>query len=163
MVVCYTDVGVGTLYYAIRQLEKSRLVMAVRREHVARGGRRTVYGISAKGKVRFQQLLHEQFAAHGLVSETLYPAILFLQFSNLPLVAELLRARISRETESIREIAKIRKQLASNLATGGLHLVKHLDLQHRLDRKWLRDVLSDVENGRVRDVADLKRQSRIWR
>ena len=160
MVECYTDVDVGTLYYAIRQLEKSKLIAAVRRERVARGGVRTIYGISASGKRRFQQLLNEQFSAEGSVAETLYGAMLFLQFSNLPLIADLLRTRISRETEAIRKIAEIRKQLGSTPATGGLHLLEHLELQHRLDRKWLHGVLADVEKGRVRDVADPKRLTR---
>ena len=157
MVECYTDVDVGTLYYAIRQLEKNRFIVAVQRERVARGGFRTVYGISAGGKRRFQQLLHEQFAAEGSVAKTLYAPMLFLQFSDLHLIADLLRTRISRETQAIREIAEIRKQLAPLLSTGGLHLLKHLDLQHRLDRKWLRGVLLDVERGSVRDVTDPKR------
>ncbi|HXZ80015.1 MAG TPA: PadR family transcriptional regulator [Terriglobales bacterium] len=157
MIECYTDVDVGTLYYAIRQLEKNGLITAVRRERVARGGVRTVYGILASGKRRFEQLLNEQFAAEGSVAQTLYAPMLFLQFSNLPLVADLLRARISRETQAIREIAGIRKQLGSTPATGALHLLKHLELQHRLDRKWLQGVLADVEGGRVRDVADPRR------
>src|SRR5215831_7683530 len=129
MVECYTDVDVGTLYYAIRQLEKTGLIMAVRQEPVAR---------------------------------TLYAPMLFLQFSNLPLIADLLQTRISRETRAIREIAEIRKQLGSTPATGALHLLKHLELQHRLDRKWLRGVLGDVEGGHVRDVEDPKRLTRGW-
>ena len=160
MVECYTDVDVGTLYYAIRQLAKNRFIVAVRRERVARGGVRTVYGISASGKHRFQQLLSEQFAAEGSVAKTLYAPMLFLQFSNLHLIADLLRTRIARETQAIREIAEIRKQLAPMLSTGGLHLLKHLDLQHRLDQKWLRGVLVDVERGTVRDVTDPQRLAR---
>ena len=163
MVECYTDVDVGTLYYAIRQLEKNSLIVAIRRERVARGGERTVYRISASGKRRFQQLLNQQFAAEGAVAQTLYAPMLFLQFSNLPLVAGLLRTRISRETDAIRKIGEIRKQLASAAATGGLHLLKHVHLQHRLDRKWLQGVLADVESGRVRDVANPKRLTRDWR
>jgi DNA-binding PadR family transcriptional regulator len=162
MVECYTDVDVGTLYYAIRQLEKNGLIAAVRKERVARGGMRTVYGISASGKLRFQQLLNEQFAAQGPVAQTLYGPMLFLQFSDLPLIADLLRTRVARETASIREIAEIRKQLGSTPATGALHLMHHLELQHRLDRKWLQGVLADVEGGRVRDVADRKRLTRGW-
>ena len=157
MVECYTDVDVGTLYYAIRQLEKNRFIATVRRERVARGGVRTVYGISASGRRRFQQLLHEQFAAEGAVAKTLYAPMLFLQFSNLHLIADLLRTRINRETEAIREIAEIRKQLEPRLSTGGLHLLKHLDLQHRLDQKWLRGVLVDVARGTVRDISDPER------
>src|SRR5262249_10207745 len=157
---CYTDVDVGTLYYAIRQLEKKNLITAVRQERVARGGMRTVYGISAGGKLRFQQLLTEQFATQGPVAQTLYGAMLFLQFGNLPVIADLLRNRIARESESIREVAGIRKQIGSIAATGSLHLMKHLELQHRLDRKWLQGVLADVEGGRVRDVTDRKRLTR---
>jgi len=157
LVECYTDVDVGTLYYAIRQLEKNRFIQPIRRERVARGGVRTVYGISASGKERFQQLLHEKFAAEGPVAETLYAPMLFLQFSNLSLVAGLLRDRITRETETIRKIAGIRKQVVPIAATGALHLLKHLDLQHRLDRKWLQGVLADIEQGRVHDVADRAR------
>jgi DNA-binding PadR family transcriptional regulator len=162
MIECYTDVDVGTLYYAIRQLEKNGLIIAVRQERVARGGVRTVYGISASGKRRFEELLNEQFAAEGSVAQTLYAPMLFLQFSNLPLIADLLRTRISRETQAIREIAEIRKQLGSTPATGALHLLKHLELQHRLDRKWLQGVLADVEGGRVRDVKDPRRLTRGW-
>ena len=162
MVECYTDVDVGTLYYAIRQLEKKGLIVAVREERVTRGGLRTIYGISAGGKQRFQQLLNQQFAAHGSVAETLYGPMLFLQFSNLPLIADLLRTRIARETQAIQEIAGIRRQLGSTPATGALHLLKHLELQHRLDRKWLQGVLADVERGRVRDVADPRKLTRGW-
>ena len=157
MVECYTDVDVGTLYYAIRQLEKSGLITVVRQERVARGGVRTVYAISASGRRRFQELLKEGFAAEGSVAETLYGPLLFLQFSDLEFVAEQLRRRIERETQTIREIVEIRKQIGPILATGGAHLLKHIDLQHRLDRKWLHGVLEDVEQGRVRDVAGLKK------
>jgi DNA-binding PadR family transcriptional regulator len=160
MVECYTDVDVGTLYYAIRQLEKNGFITSVRQERVTRGGVRTVYGISARGRKRFQQLLNEQFAASGPVAQTLYSAMLFLQFADLPLVAGLLRTRITRETESIREIGEIRKQFGSAPATGALHLMKHLELQHRLDRRWLHGVLADVEGGRVRDVADPRHLAR---
>ena len=57
MVECFTDVDVGTLYYAIRQLAKAGLITQVTRERVARGGMRTVYGITVKGKRRLQELL----------------------------------------------------------------------------------------------------------
>ncbi|HEY7406271.1 MAG TPA: PadR family transcriptional regulator [Candidatus Angelobacter sp.] len=160
MVECYTEVDVGTLYYAIRQLEKNRFITAVREERVARGGVRTVYGISARGRRRFQELLNEQFAAPGPVAQTLYSAMLFLQFADLTLVAELLRTRITRETESLRELAEIRKQLRPAAATGALHLMKHIELQHRLDRRWLQGVLADVEAGRVHDVADPRQLGR---
>ena len=157
MVQCYTDVDVGTLYYAIRQLSKARLITAVSRERVARGGMRTVYAITAKGKERFQQLLHECFAAQGTVSDTLYGAMLFLHLGDLRLIADLLAARIKLQADAIRKVADVRGQLAPLLSSGGLHLLDHLDAQRRLDQKWLQALLADVVAGNIHDVADPRR------
>jgi DNA-binding PadR family transcriptional regulator len=157
MVECYTDVDVGTLYYSIRQLSKDRLISTVARERVARGGMRTVYGITTKGKERFQELLHECFQAEGPVSSTLYGALLFLHLTDPRRVVPLLRARIARQTELIRKLAGLRKQMAPVLSTGGLQLLEHLDLQRRLDRKWLAQLLAEFEAGGVRDVPDPRR------
>lgn len=157
MIECYTDVEVGTLYYAIRQLAKDGRIKAVSREPVARGGMRTIYGITASGKRRFHELLHGQFATPGFVSQTLYPALLFLHLSDPRKVAGLLKDKIAEQTEVIRKMAVLRKQLAPVLSTGGLHLFHHLGLQRRLDRKWLQALLADVTAGRLRDVPDPKR------
>ncbi len=61
MVECYIDVDVGTLYYAVRQLEKDELITAVAQERVARGGMRTIYRITAEGRAEFRDGLHRQF------------------------------------------------------------------------------------------------------
>jgi DNA-binding PadR family transcriptional regulator len=154
MVECYIDVDVGTLYYAIRQLEKEGLISAVSHERVARGGMRTVYRISAKGKTEFRELLHRQFEEEGTVSQTLYGALLFLHLSDLATVEDLVRRRIARLDELIVKLSPIRKQLAPVISTGGEHLLRHLEKQRRLDRDWLKGLLADIEARRVRDVAD---------
>jgi DNA-binding PadR family transcriptional regulator len=159
MVECYTNVDTGTLYYAIRQLAKDRLITAVSRERVARGGMRTVYAITPKGKARFQQLLHECFAAQGAVSETLYGAMLFLHLGDLPRIADLLQARIERQADAIRKVAQVRRELAPLLSSGGLHLLDHLDAQRRLDQRWLQALLADVIAGNIHDVTDPRRLS----
>jgi DNA-binding PadR family transcriptional regulator len=157
MVECYTDVDVGTLYYAVRQLAGRKLIEAVSRERVARGGVRTVYSITARGRRRFQELLRAQFAAPGPVADTLYSAMLFLHLANAEEVAGLLQRRIEGQTAALREVSTLRRELAPVLSTGGLHLLRHLELQRRLDRRWLEAVLADVAGGRVRDVPDPRR------
>jgi DNA-binding PadR family transcriptional regulator len=154
MVECYTDVDVGTLYYAIRQLAERKLIEEVSRERVTRGGVRTVYSVTARGRRRFQELLHAQFASPGPVADTLYSAMLFLHLADPAEVAPLLETRIEGQTEGLREITALRKQLAPVLSTGGQHLLRHLELQRRLDWRWLRAVLADVAGGQVRDVPD---------
>jgi len=78
---------------------------------------RTVYGITAKGRLRFQELLHQRFAGKGSVAAALYSAMLFLHLSDLETVARLLRKRIDR-TEIIQELIAVRKRLAPVLSTG---------------------------------------------
>ena len=105
LVECYTDVDVGTLYYAVRKLVRSGDIAPKTKQKVARGGERTIYRITPQGRKRFQALLLEQFQAPGTVAQTIYPALLFLHLAELPAVAELLRERL-REAESA--MAKIR-------------------------------------------------------
>ena len=156
MVECYTDVEVGTLYYAIRQMDKEGLISTVSHQRVARGGMRTVYKITAKGKTEFVDLLHRQFEEDGPVSQTLYGALLFLHLSDPAIVQDLIRERIARLDEQIAKLGPIRKELRPVLSTGGEHLLHHLDQQRRLDRDWLKGLLTDVKARRVRDVADPK-------
>jgi DNA-binding PadR family transcriptional regulator len=156
MVECYIDVDVGTLYYAIRQLEKETLIAAVSRERVARGGMRTVYRITPKGKAEFQKLLHQQFEEEGPVSQTLYGALLFLHLSDLAVVEGVLQRRLERLDELIAKLGPIRKELAPVISTGGEHLLQHIEKQRRLDREWLKGLLADVKARGVHDVKDPK-------
>jgi len=157
MVECYTDVDVGTLYYAIRQLEKDGLIAVRSQERVARGGVRTVYGLTSQGRAEFQTLLLRQFEEDGPVAQTLYGALLFLHLCDLAAVKTILRRRIERLEGHIAKLKPIRKDLAPMLSTGGDHLLRHLDKQRRLDRDWLKGLLADIEAGHVRDVADASR------
>src|SRR4030095_8182565 len=91
MVECYVDVDVGTLYYAVRQLEKDGLIAAVSEERVARGGMRTIYSITSRGRSEFRDGLHRQFDAEGPVAQTLYGALLFLHLADPAIVEDRLR------------------------------------------------------------------------
>lgn len=157
MVECFTDVDVGTLYYAIRQLEKAGLIAPVAREAVSRGGARTIYRITPKGRSEFQELLHAQFRQDGPVSQTLYGALLFLHLCDRERIESLVRARIARLDELIAKLAPIRKELHGVLSTGGDYLLRHIEKQRRLDREWLMSLLVEIKAGRVRDVPDPRR------
>ena len=49
LVECNTDVDVGTLYYAVRQLVKSGDIAPKATQKVTRGGERTIYRITSQG------------------------------------------------------------------------------------------------------------------
>ena len=154
MVECYVDVDVGTLYYAVRKLEKDGFIAEVAQERVARGGVRTIYRVTPEGRAEFQKGLRRQFEVEGPVSQTLYGALLFLHLGDPDAVTDALRRRIARLDELIAKLGPIRAQFASRLTTGGEHLLNHLDKQRRLDRAWLKDLLADIEAHGIRDVAD---------
>lgn len=147
MVDCYLDVDVGTLYYAIRQLEKEGAIAAVAKERVARGGVRTIYRITPEGRAEFQESFYRQFAEDGPVPQTLYGALLFLHCVDHAKLAEAIRSRIARLDDLIRKLKPLREQMGSSLPTGGEHLFRHIEKQRRLDRDWLEGLLADVEAG----------------
>ncbi len=153
MVECYIDVDVGTLYYAVRQLEKEALIEAVAQERVARGGIRTIYRITDAGRAEFRKGLRRQFDVEGPVSQTLYGALLFLHLADRVEVEAALRRRIARLDDLIAKLAPIRAQLAPLVSTGGAHLLAHIEQQRRLDRDWLKTLLADIEAHGIRDVA----------
>jgi DNA-binding PadR family transcriptional regulator len=154
MIECFTDADVGTLYYAVRQLAESGQLAAVAHQRVARGGMRTVYRITPRGRERFRELLHAQFAAEGDLRQTLYGPMLFLHFADLTLVAEALRTQIKRQNARLVKLRKLHRQWMKMLPTGSRHLMQHMAEQCRLDLRWLRAVLADVEAGRIRDTPD---------
>ena len=154
MVECYIDVDVGTLYYAVRQLEKEKLIEAVAEERVARGGMRTIYSITNKGRAEFRKGLHRQLELEGPVGQTLYGALLFLHLADPKTVEQTLRRRIARLDELIAKLEPIREEFALKVSTGGEHLLRHIEQQRRLDRDWLKSLLADVEANGIRDVAN---------
>jgi DNA-binding PadR family transcriptional regulator len=150
LVECYTDVDVGTLYYAVRQLAKSGDIAAKTTQKVPRGGERTIYRITSQGRRRFQQLLLERFQEEGTVAQTIYPALLFLDLADLPAVANLLRERL-RETESaIAKTGAIKKEVGTGLGSGNSHLMDHLIQVRELDCRLLRRLLGEIETKKIR-------------
>jgi DNA-binding PadR family transcriptional regulator len=149
LVECYTDVDVGTLYYAVRQLAKSGDVVPKTRQKVTRGGERTIYRITPQGRRRFQELLLARFREQGTVAQTIYPALLFLDLAELPAVAERLRERLRQTESALAKTRAIKKHLGSGLGSGNSHLMDHLIQVRQLDCRSLRRLLREVEVGKI--------------
>ena len=150
LVECYTDVDVGTLYYAVRQLVESGDIAPKTTQKVTRGGERTIYRITPQGRKRFQQLLLERFQEEGTVAQTIYPALLFLDLADLSAVSELLRERLRQTESALAKTSAIKKQLGTGLGSGNSHLMDHLIQIRQLDCRSLRRLLREVETGKIR-------------
>jgi hypothetical protein len=68
-------------------------------------------------------------------------------------VKDAVRRRIARLDDLIAKLGPIGKEFAPKVGTGGKHLLSHIDQQRRLDRKWLKALLNDIEANGIRDVA----------
>ncbi len=154
MVECYIEVDVGTLYYAVRQLEKVGFIRPVLEERVSRGGIRTIYQITEAGRLEFRNKLHEQFEQPGPVSQMLYGALLFAHLADRKLVEASLRSRICDLDGLIEKLGPIADDLAPKLGTGGKYLLRHIEQQRLLDRQFLAELLEDIERNGIADVAD---------
>lgn len=154
MVECYVEVDVGTLYYAVRQLEKDGLIEAIAQERVARGGMRTIYRITQKGRDEFREGLHRQFDTEGPVGTTLYGALLFLHLADRSSVEDAIRRKIERLDALIAKLRQMRPELASVTSTGSRHLLDHIEQQRLLDRAWLQKLLAEIEKSGISDIAD---------
>ena len=150
LVECYTDVDVGTLYYAVRQLVKSGDITPKKTQKVTRGGERTIYRITSHGRRRFQDLLLKRFREEGTVAQTIYPALLFLDLADLPAVAKLLRERLRQTESALAKTSAIKKQLGGRLGSGNSHLLDHLIQVRQLDCRSLRRLLGEVETRKIR-------------
>src|SRR6478609_4876299 len=133
LVECYTDVDVGTLYYPVRQLAKTGDTASSHTEKAARGGERTIYRITPKGKKRFQQLLLERFRQEGSVAQAIYPILLFLHLAPGPIVSGLLRRRLQQIDLDLIKARAMRHDLGTVLGTGGLYMLDHLIEVRQLD------------------------------
>jgi len=150
LVECYTDVDVGTLYYAVRQLVKSGDIVSKTTQKVRRGGERTIYRITPQGRRRFQQLLLERFQEEGTVAQTIYSALLFLDLADLPAIAEILHERLSQTESAMAKTVAIKKQLGAGLGSGNSHLMDHLIQVRQLDCKLLRRLLGQIKARKIR-------------
>jgi DNA-binding PadR family transcriptional regulator len=145
MVDCYLDLDVGTLYYATRQLEKEGAIAAIAEERVARGGMRTIYRITPKGRAEFQDGFYRQMDEDGPVARTLYGPLLFLHCVDRAKLVAAIRARLVRLDDLIAKLKPVRAQMGAPLPTGSEHLLRHIEKQRRLDRDWLKGLLADLE------------------
>lgn len=145
----YIDVDVGTLYYAVRQLAKDGMIEVRGQQSVARGGERTIYGLTDAGRTRFQALMLERFADRSPSHHPLYPALLFLHLADQGQVASLLRTRLDELARHLVEIERMQTLLAPVVATGTRYLIERGLAVLRVEQDWLARLLADVEAGRV--------------
>ena len=146
MVDCYLDLDVGTLYYAIRQLEKEGAIDAVAAG--ARGARRHAHHLSdhAEGPRRIPGgLLPRSSKRMGRSRRRSTAPCSSSTASIRARLAEAIRGRIARLDDLIAKLEPIRAANGPACRPAAEHLFRHIEQQRRLDRDWLEGLLADLE------------------
>src|SRR5215207_6986800 len=59
----WADVKPGSIYHALKQLEKQRFLLALNTENSDEGPNRTIYTLTQEGEIEFYRLLEEAFTS----------------------------------------------------------------------------------------------------
>src|SRR3954470_7694523 len=112
-----TNVKPGSIYGAIRTLEKDGCIAVHSRESEDKRPDRTTYTITGEGEKEFQLLLRKAWWTLQLPAEPLIPALTMLPFLPREELVEALGARAGQLESELKELAFHRLQIADG-ATG---------------------------------------------
>ncbi|WP_169819451.1 MULTISPECIES: PadR family transcriptional regulator [Salimicrobium] len=122
----------GNLYHNIKRAEEKGNIKAIKQEQIEKRPSRTVYEITEKGKEELSDRILQVFLNQKMEISTVYPALLFVRYSNQRAVAEAVRKWIGTiETE---------KKNAREGSGAGYYIYKHFQDRMQVDRKWLKEV-----------------------
>ncbi|MBN8203332.1 MULTISPECIES: PadR family transcriptional regulator [Bacillaceae] len=129
----------GNLYHAIRKLEKHKWIQAEKQEQVNNRPNRTVYQITEEGKNQLSEEIIEVFKKRVPEPRSLYPALLFIESTEVPAAAEHIKSWISElKTES--EGKHDYQDVIPNL------IQEHYSGLNKFYMNWLNKILDALES-----------------
>ncbi|WP_158221257.1 MULTISPECIES: PadR family transcriptional regulator [Salimicrobium] len=129
----------GNLYHNIKRAAERGNIKAIKQEQVEKRPSRTVYEITEQGKEELSDRILHAFLDQKMEINTIYPALLFVRYSNRNSVAEAVRKWI----ESIE--MKDGETRQENGA--GYYIHKHFQQRMQIDREWLKEVAAWLEKS----------------
>ncbi|RED57113.1 PadR family transcriptional regulator [Cohnella lupini] len=148
----------GSLYYAVDQLREGGLIEAF--EVIPSPGDKrpdkTVYRITEKGKASFLDELYEQMEQPAYPTHPIFIALPFARHGDSDRLAELARKQLESCEARIAHIQYVLELKGSWLPPGAVHMIRGILRFSETERDWIRDLLTDAENGRL---AEGKREA----
>ncbi len=145
------DLDTGTLYYAVKQLAKEGCIEVRGEERVARGGARTIYGLTDRGRARFQELMAERFADLTPSRHPFYSALLFLAHADRTDFPALIDKRLAAYEQGLATSRAIWAHIGDIAGTGNRYVIEHALTLMQVEIDWLRRLRADIAEGRVQD------------
>ncbi|SDJ34987.1 PadR family transcriptional regulator [Salimicrobium halophilum] len=127
----------GNLYHNIRRAEERGNIRGIKTEKVDQRPNRTVYELTEQGEEELSDMIVEVFRNQKMDVSLVYPALLFVRYSDKSLVEQALRSwAADLDAESV----------ADAYAPPAYHIVEHFEQRKNLDRKWLLEVADWIKD-----------------
>jgi DNA-binding PadR family transcriptional regulator len=149
-----TNVKPGSIYSAIRTLERDGCVAVHSRESEDSRPERTSYVLTAKGESEFQLLLRQSWWRFDMPAEPLIPALSMMMFMSREELLGALQSRIDHLAGHLKGLAFTRETIRDGAtgAEGGIpehvrEIIDFMTARARSEQDWTKTLLRRLRRG----------------
>lgn len=147
----YMKLQDGSLYYAMDQLHKDGLVEAHEVVRDTNRPEKTIYQITAAGKLKFQELLVEQLHEEIRHYHPLYVALPFSVHGDQAKIADILENKILAQKMIMNKMKSLYEEHISIVPRVVLQMMVGTYKRAFSELKWLEQLQKDAREGRLQE------------
>ncbi len=148
-----TKLQMGSLYYAVDKLAQEGHIEAVEVIHSSDRPAKTIYSITDKGKVLFEQLVLQQIKKNDPVYHPLFMALAMSRYIDQSKVEKLLEELIRESEHQVNLDYQMYEEHIPIVPRSVLHLM-YGRYEHSLtDLRWLKRLYADVVARKQSDIG----------
>ncbi|MDQ0901603.1 MULTISPECIES: PadR family transcriptional regulator [unclassified Paenibacillus] len=147
----YMKLQDGSLYYAMDQLHKDELVEAHEVVRDTNRPEKTIYQITAAGKLKFQELLVEQLHEEIKHYHPLYVALPFSVHGDQAKIADILENKILAQKIIMNKMKSLYEEHISIVPRVVLQMLIGTYKRAFSELKWLEQLQKDAREGRLQE------------
>ncbi|NOU70594.1 PadR family transcriptional regulator [Paenibacillus sp. LMG 31458] len=147
----YMKLQDGSLYYAMDQLHKDGLVEAHEVVRDTNRPEKTIYQITAAGKLKFQELLVEQLHEEIKHYHPLYVALPFSVHGDQAKIADILENKIMAQKMIMNKMKSLYEEHISIVPRVVLQMMVGAYKRAFSELKWLEQLQKDAREGRLQE------------
>ncbi|SDF91870.1 Transcriptional regulator PadR-like family protein [Fontibacillus panacisegetis] len=142
---------IGSLYYAVDQLEKQSYIEAVETIRSENRPDKTVFRITDKGRTYFHKLLIERLRDTEPPYHPMYIALVFAGKGDQLDIAQVLKERIQDTEHMVNIYYQVYAEHRGIVPRSVLHLMVGQYEHAKTELSWLKRLLAETEEGRLNE------------
>ncbi|MNW39131.1 Transcriptional regulator PadR-like family protein [compost metagenome] len=142
---------IGSLYYAVDQLEKQAYIEAVETIRSENRPDKTVFRITDKGRTYFHKLLIERLRDTEPPYHPMYIALVFAGKGDQRDIAQVLKERIQDTEHMVNIYYQVYAEHRGIVPRSVLHLMVGQYEHAKTELSWLKRLLAETEEGRLNE------------